>query len=120
MSEWSLGHLSCAWCWPLLLLSLASIPACSVTLSKCHVLSGPLWASHRQRRLDVVVPPLPVPFTTCARVGERVNRIVLKLRWQGSQRALWARGFGLGHSHACVGDSPVLLVVLLWQALQPL
>lgn len=40
-------------------------PTCTVTLGKCHVLSGLLWVLHRQRRLDVVVPPLPVPCALC-------------------------------------------------------
>lgn len=90
---------------PFLLRSLASIPACSVTLGKGHVLSGPLWDPPRQKRLDAVVSPL-LACTLCHLCrGWQVGELdCAKASSAGSQRALWAREFGLGDSHVC-GDN---------------
>lgn len=80
----------------------------SCLLCDLRQVSCPFWAPHRQRRLDAMVPPLPVPCATCATcagVWQDGELDCAKASWAGSQRVLWAREFELGDSQAYVGDS---------------
>lgn len=52
-----------------------------------------------------MVPPVPVPCAICAGVWRVGELDCAEASSADSQRALWAREFGLGDSQACVGDS---------------
>lgn len=61
----------------------------------------------------------PVPFATCAEVGELVNWIVPKLHWQGPRELFGPESLDWVTAMSVV-ITPVVLVVLLWQAAQSL